>query len=75
MGTVDTFPRYVIDRISGLRDRPETEDNRAPASGRPGEVVCPSEVRAKNVVYEGRVQAADPASLEVARTAFSVRDC
>ena len=52
---------------------PTAEDNRAPATGRPGEVIYPSEVRAKNVVYEGRVQAADPASLERPVRRFSVR--
>jgi hypothetical protein len=67
---VTDYPRYHLDNITGLRDRPEAEDNREANTGRPGEAVYPSEIRGKTIVYEGRIIANDPVSAAVARTAL-----
>lgn len=49
------WPRYDLDRITGLHSLPEADDNRESAFGRIGEIVYPSLQRGKTVTYEGRV--------------------
>lgn len=47
------WPLIMFERISGLHSLPEAEDNRAPATGRIGEVVYPSLPRGRTITYEG----------------------
>lgn len=63
IGNIATLPRYHIDGVTGLRDRPDAEDNRSPATGRPGEILYPSLKRARPIVIEGRVLGSDPVDL------------
>lgn len=68
--TSDGYPRYKLTRITGLRDRPDADDNRAPNTGRVGESPYPSLMRGKTVVMEGVIQAVDPITAETAKTAL-----
>lgn len=61
-----TFPRYVLDRISGLHDRADSADEREDVQGHSGEIPRPSPPRGKTVVYEGRVQGRTLPELRVA---------
>ncbi len=65
-----SFPRYKVTKYTGLRDRPDADDNRAPNTGRVGESPYPSLIRGKTIVIEGIVQAMDPITAETAKTAL-----
>lgn len=62
------YPRAKLLSIPGLRKKPEADDNRAPQTGRDGEVIYPSLIRGKNVTYEGVIQALDLQSLRTFQT-------
>ena len=49
------WPLVRFDRITGLHSLPEADDNRAPATGRLGEIVYPSLPRGRTITYEGFV--------------------
>ena len=66
LNSLGGFPRYNVDRITGLRSRSESDDVREPNRGRSGEQPFASPPRGKTVTYEGRVQAL---SLETLRGA------
>lgn len=51
------YPRFELDRISGLHSLPEAEDQRYSPVGVPGEIPLPSQVRGKTLTYEGRIVA------------------
>lgn len=70
IGNIATLPRYHIDKVTGLRDRPDAEDNRAPATGRRGEILYPSLIRARPIVIEGRVLGSDPVDLATSVTSL-----
>lgn len=70
LGNIDQLPRYHIDSVTGLRDRPDTEDNRAPATGRPGELLYDSLIRARPIVVEGRILGSSPVDLAQAVSAL-----
>lgn len=72
-GNVDSFPRAFLPLnggVNGLRDRPDSEDNRDPATGQDGEYLYPSRLRGKPIILTGRLQALDAVSLAEHRTAF-----
>lgn len=64
------WPRVQLVKVTGLRDRPDADDNRAPNTSRPGETPYPSLTRGKTVVYEGLLRAKTPQSLATLRTNF-----
>ena len=57
LNDLETFPRYKLDRITGMHSLPEAYDERRANVGRLGESIYPSYPRGKTIVYEGRVQA------------------
>lgn len=58
-----TFPRVIVDRITGLHSRADREAASEPKRGQIGEHHYPAAPRGKTVVYEGRVQAQSLVSL------------
>lgn len=61
--TTTRGPRVFIDKVTGLRKRPDADDLREPNVGRPGETPRRGFKRGKTLVYEGRLQA--PSELEL----------
>lgn len=57
LNDLTSFPRYKLDRISGLTALGDSEDVRELAVGRLGEVPRRSFRRGKTITYEGRIQA------------------
>jgi hypothetical protein len=55
INTQTGLPRIEVDRFTGLHALPEADDDRAPAVGRIGEIVYPSQPRGKTITYEGRI--------------------
>jgi hypothetical protein len=47
----------ILDKISGLHSRAESDDNRGNNQGRPGEYLLPSAQRGRTITYEGRLVA------------------
>lgn len=69
------WPRYKLNRITGLHSLGDPEDRRENAVGRVGELPRRSRRRGKTIVYEGQVQARSLADLRLAsaelRAAFA----
>jgi hypothetical protein len=65
----------VLDKISGLHSRADSDDNRGNNQGRPGEYLLPSVARGRTITYEGRLRAGSLNALREAeanmRTAYS----
>jgi hypothetical protein len=53
------WPLVRFNRITGLLGLPEADDNRAPATGRIGEIVYPGFPRGRTITYEGTVYGRD----------------
>ena len=70
LGEQASFPRYKLDRITGLFSLPEADDDRRPRTAMIGEVTYPSYPRGKTIVYEGRVQSSDLQELREMSTAL-----
>jgi hypothetical protein len=49
------WPLVRFNRITGLLGLPEADDNRAPATGRIGEIVYPGFPRGRTITYEGTI--------------------
>lgn len=61
-----SWPRYKIDEITGLWDKPDADNNSAPNTARDGETMYPSALRGKTVVYTGLIIAQNLPQLRVA---------
>lgn len=57
MNDLDAWPRYKMDKITGLYTRADREVTSDPRKGGPGEVHYRGNPRGRTIVYEGRVQA------------------
>lgn len=69
------WPWVELLTITGLRDKPESDQPTDPLTGRWGEVKRRSQLRGKNVVYTGQVNALDLDTLDQAVTALEAVCC
>jgi len=70
MNKLNVWPRFKLDKISGLWGAWEYDNNVAPRTGSKGLRLYPSYRRGKSVVYEGRMGGRDLGELDAGRAAF-----
>jgi hypothetical protein len=71
LNNLDSYPRFSVQTIQGLRSKADAEDNRDPSTARRGEIPRKSRRRGKTITYEGMTEARNDLDLRQAESILS----